>query len=34
MPETAIDSGSIDFILTPEEIAKKLIKIANEEKKQ
>jgi two-component system, chemotaxis family, protein-glutamate methylesterase/glutaminase len=32
MPETAIDSGCIDFILSPEEIAKKLIKIANEEK--
>jgi two-component system, chemotaxis family, protein-glutamate methylesterase/glutaminase len=32
MPETAIDSGCIDFILSPEEIAGKLIKIANEEK--
>jgi chemotaxis response regulator CheB len=26
MPETAIDSGCIDFILSPEEIAKKIIK--------
>lgn len=32
MPETAIDSGCIDFILSPEEIAKKLIKIAKEVK--
>jgi two-component system, chemotaxis family, protein-glutamate methylesterase/glutaminase len=32
MPETAINSGCIDFILSPEEIAGKLIKIANEEK--
>jgi two-component system, chemotaxis family, protein-glutamate methylesterase/glutaminase len=32
MPETAIDSGCIDFILSPEEIAGKLIKIAKEEK--
>ncbi|WP_372949654.1 chemotaxis protein CheB [Mariniphaga sp.] len=31
MPETAIDSGCIDFILSPEQIAKKIIKIANTE---
>ncbi len=31
MPETAIDSGSIDFILTPEEIATKIISIAKKE---
>jgi len=29
MPESAIDSGCIDFVLSPEEIAKKIIKIAN-----
>ncbi len=34
MPETAINSGYIDFILSLEEIAGKLIKIANEENKQ
>jgi chemotaxis response regulator CheB len=34
MPESAIDSGCIDFILSPEEIARKLVKIANEVKKQ
>ena len=32
MPETAIDSGCIDFVLSPEEIAGKLVKIANEVK--
>jgi chemotaxis response regulator CheB len=32
MPESAIGSGCIDFILSPEEIAGQLIKIANEEK--
>lgn len=31
MPESAIDSGCIDFILSPEEIARKIIKIANTE---
>jgi chemotaxis response regulator CheB len=34
MPESAIDSGCIDFVLSPEEIAKKIIKIAHEVKKQ
>ncbi len=31
MPETAIDSGCIDFILSPEQIAREIIKIANTE---
>ncbi len=31
MPESAIDSGSIDFILSPEEIALKIISIAKTE---
>ena len=31
MPETAIESGCIDFILTPEKIAKEIVKIALEE---
>lgn len=31
MPESAIDTGFIDFILTPEEIAKKIIQIAKKE---
>jgi len=31
MPESAINSGSIDFILSPEEIALKIISIAKEE---
>ena len=31
MPETAIDSGCIDFVLSPEQIAQKIIKIANTE---
>ena len=30
MPETAIASGCIDFILTPENIGKKIVEIANE----
>jgi two-component system, chemotaxis family, protein-glutamate methylesterase/glutaminase len=32
MPETAIDSGCIDFILSPEDIAKEIIRIAHMEK--
>lgn len=32
MPESAIASGYIDFILSPEEIAQKIIKIARDEK--
>lgn len=32
MPESAIESGCIDFILSPEEIAKKIIQIAKKEK--
>ena len=31
MPETAIASGSIDFVLSPEEIAKKILQIARQE---
>ncbi len=31
MPETAIASGCIDFVLSPEEIAKKIIQIAHAE---
>lgn len=31
MPETAIDSGCIDFVLSPEMIAQKIIKIAHTE---
>lgn len=31
MPESAIETGFIDFILTPEEIAKKIIQIAKKE---
>jgi chemotaxis response regulator CheB len=31
MPESAIASGSIDFVLSPEEIAKKIVQIANAE---
>lgn len=31
MPESAIDSGCIDFVLTPEEIARKIISIAQAE---
>ena len=32
MPETAVASGCIDFILSPEDIAKKIIKIAQSQK--
>ncbi len=32
MPETAIESGCIDFILSPEDIAKEISRIANQEK--
>ena len=31
MPESAIDSGCIDFVLSPEEIAKELVQIAHQE---
>jgi chemotaxis response regulator CheB len=31
MPESAIASGSIDFILSPENIAKEIVRIAHEE---
>jgi two-component system chemotaxis response regulator CheB len=31
MPESAIDSGCIDFILAPENIAKEIVRIANSE---
>ena len=31
MPESAIASGCIDFILSPEDIAKKIVKIAHQE---
>jgi len=31
MPESAIASGYIDFILAPEEIAKEIVRIAHEE---
>jgi len=31
MPESAIASGCIDFILSPEDIAKEIVRIANEE---
>jgi len=31
MPESAIASGCIDFILTPENIAKQIVKIASKE---
>lgn len=34
MPETAIDSGYIDFILSPEAIAKQIIQIAHREKRK
>jgi chemotaxis response regulator CheB len=33
MPESAIDSGCIDFILSPEEIAQEIARIANTESK-
>lgn len=32
MPETAIESGCIDFILSPEDIAKEIIRISHAEK--
>jgi two-component system chemotaxis response regulator CheB len=32
MPESAIESGYLDFILSPEDIAKKIIEIANTDK--
>jgi len=32
MPETAISSGCIDYILSPEDIAQRIIKIANSDK--
>lgn len=31
MPESAIASGSIDFVLSPEDIAKKIVQIAGGE---
>jgi len=34
MPESAIASGFVDFILTPEEIAKKIVRIAKDSKKE
>ncbi len=34
MPESAIDSGYIDFILSPEQIARKIIRIAHAEPKE
>lgn len=33
MPESAIASGCIDFILSPEDIAKEIIRIAHDESK-
>lgn len=33
MPESAIDSGHVDFVLSPEEIAREIIKIAYKELK-
>ena len=33
MPESAIESGCIDFILSPEDIAQEIINIAHQEKK-
>ena len=32
MPKSAIASGCIDFILSPEDIAKEITRIAHEEK--
>lgn len=32
MPESAIESGCIDFILSPEDIAKEIIRISHAEK--
>lgn len=34
MPESAIESGCIDFILSPEEITKKIVQIAQMEKEE
>ncbi len=34
MPESAIDTGCIDFILSPEDIAKEIIKIAKASKRE
>ncbi len=31
MPQSAIDSGCIDFVLSPEDIAKKIVEIATAE---
>jgi chemotaxis response regulator CheB len=31
MPESAIDSGCIDFVLSPEDIAKEIVRIAHDE---
>jgi two-component system chemotaxis response regulator CheB len=31
MPESAIDTGCIDFVLSPEDIAKEIVRIANVE---
>ena len=31
MPESAIDSGCIDFVLSPEDIAKKIVEITNKD---
>ena len=32
MPETAIDTGCIDFVLSPEEIARQIVRIARRER--
>ena len=34
MPESAIASGCIDFILSPEDIAQEIVKIAHDAKRQ
>ena len=34
MPQSAIDSGCIDFVLAPEDIAKKIVEIANAKMRQ
>jgi chemotaxis response regulator CheB len=31
MPETAIETGNVDFILSPEDIAKEIVRIAHTE---
>jgi chemotaxis response regulator CheB len=33
MPESAIDSGCIDYVLSPEDIAKEIKRIINSSKK-